>query len=113
MISIDDSVPRPRRETLLRGTFVPPSRRRTRIYSVHELVLVSKGCYHDEYQDGPPGSVIWNMGDRRNSRTCWGQFRDRCGALVNSGWFQNMGTCRKHELPMMMDMTDNSVDVAF
>ena len=95
MISVDDIGPSPSRETRLRRTFVPPSRRRTRIYSVYDVVLVSKGCFNDEYQDGPAGSVIWKMGDRRNSRTYWGQFRDRCGALVNSSWFQNMGTCLK------------------
>ena len=93
MISVDDSVRRPGRETSLRRTsVVPSSRRRTRTYSVYELVLASKGCFDDEYQDGPPGSVTWKMGDRRNGRTYWGQCRDMCGALVNSRWFQRMGT---------------------
>ncbi len=100
MIRVDDSARRPGRETSLRSTFaVPNSRRRTRIYSVYEVILVSKGWLDDEYQDGPPGTIIWKMGDRRHDRTCWGKFRDRCGAFVNSGWFQYMGTlCRNQTI---------------
>jgi hypothetical protein len=87
----------PRRESNVVRSFAPSAS----IYSVHEVVRISRRYEVDRMSrrqsksDGGPGlttSDEWALGDPRNGNSRWGKFRDRCGAFVNSGGFQNAST---------------------
>jgi hypothetical protein len=100
-----DMIPRWRQRSSSRAwnfsssTFaVPNSRRRTRIYSVYEVILVSKGWLDDEYQDGPPGTIIWKMGSTSWSHLL-GETYGIGAELSSTADGSNMGTlCRNQTI---------------